>query len=59
MKPHTEMNEGPPAFKRFRAAMKAIVAVPKTVIIEADKKKAKKRKKAKVSASGRASSGSR
>ena len=34
MKPHPEMIEGPEAFKRFEKAMKAIIAVPHSVIQE-------------------------
>ena len=32
MKPHTEMIEGPQAFENFKNAMRAIVAVPHSVI---------------------------
>ena len=32
MKPHPEMIEGPEAFTRFRDVMKAVLAVPHSVI---------------------------
>jgi len=32
MKPPAEMHEGPEAFERFKKAMKAVVAVPHSVI---------------------------
>ena len=57
MKLHPEMTEGPRAFEQFKNAMKAIVKVPKAVILSAEKK-AKKKRKSRVSASGHASAGS-
>jgi hypothetical protein len=49
MKSHIQMNEGAAAFDKFRTAMKAIVVVPKTTILEADKKAKKRRKSRKMS----------
>jgi len=44
MKPHAhEMEEGPQAFDRFRKAMKAIVSVKKTDVINPPKPSRKKK----------------
>lgn len=45
MKPHTEMIEGTEAWDRFRAAMKAIVTVPKSALPPSPFKKANVTKK--------------
>ena len=45
MKPHTEMIEGPEAWTRFRAAMKAIMTVPKSAMPPSPFGKRKKNEK--------------
>ena len=39
-----EMTEGPEAFDRFRKAMTAIVSVPKTVVLEREKARTKRKR---------------
>ncbi|MGH6628686.1 MAG: hypothetical protein ACREB3_03025 [Burkholderiales bacterium] len=47
MKPHrAEMHEGPEAFDRFRKAMKTIVFVRKSDILDHPKRRTKKKKPA-------------
>lgn len=47
MKAHThEMNEGPDAFDKFRAAMKTIISVPKTAVTGHPAPRSKKKKAA-------------
>ena len=41
-----EMTEGPEAFDRFRKAMTTIVAVPKTVVVEREKARTKRKRPA-------------
>lgn len=48
MKPHPEMIEGPEAFDKFRAAMKAILTVPKSALPPSPFKKWKPKKKRSV-----------
>jgi hypothetical protein len=43
MKPHSELNEGPEAFERFRKAIKAIVSVKKSDVIDPPKPHRKKK----------------
>lgn len=45
MKPHTEIDEGPQAFARFRNAMKAILTVPKSAMPPSPFKQARAKKK--------------
>jgi hypothetical protein len=45
-KSRTEMTEGPEAFERFRKAMTTIVAVPKTVVVEREKARTKRKRPA-------------
>lgn len=42
---HTQIVEGPEAFERFRRAMKTIVSVPKHIVVQADRKAQKKKKR--------------
>jgi hypothetical protein len=51
-KRHVEMSEGPEAYARFRAAMKTIIAVPKSSVVP---EKPKKSKRAKTSRASRVS----
>jgi hypothetical protein len=44
MKHHTEIDEGPQAFERFRNAMKAILTVPKSAMPPSPFKKNKAKK---------------
>ena len=47
MKAHThEMDEGPAAFEKFRSAMKTIVSVPKSAVMDKPKRRTKKKKPA-------------
>ncbi|MCX7015412.1 MAG: hypothetical protein NTW86_23140 [Candidatus Sumerlaeota bacterium] len=46
MKSGTEMTEGREAFDRFRKAMTTIVAVPKTVVVEREKARTKRKRPA-------------
>ena len=41
-----EMTEGPDAFERFRKAMTSIVSVPKTVVLEGEKARTKRKRPA-------------
>lgn len=41
-----EMEDGPAAFERFRKAMKIIISVPKSAVVEREKGRTKKKKPA-------------
>jgi hypothetical protein len=48
----TEMIEGPEAFERFRAALKAVLSVSKSEIVKQERKEAQRKNKKPASPKG-------